>query len=88
MGKEIRIETSVKDDEIEVIFYDNGIGIAQNDLPRIYDAFFTTKKVGSGVGLGLNISHRIIEHHQGRITVESQQNEYCRFRLTFPQAKP
>ncbi|HUB68655.1 MAG TPA: ATP-binding protein [Candidatus Methylacidiphilales bacterium] len=87
-AKEIRIEASAKDDEIEVIFFDNGIGIAQEDLPRIYDAFFTTKKVGSGVGLGLNISHRIIEHHQGRIMVESKKNEYCRFRLIFPQAKP
>jgi two-component system sensor histidine kinase PhcS len=86
--KELRIEASTQDNENELTFYDNGKGIAPDHLPRIYDAFFTTKKVGSGVGLGLNISHRIIEHHRGRIMVESQENEYCRFRIMFPQAKP
>lgn len=83
-GKEIRIEATKQVDDVELTFYDNGKGIAAEFLPRIYDAFFTTKKVGSGVGLGLNISHRIIVHHRGRILVESQENEYCRFRLLFP----
>jgi len=86
--KEIRIEAKAMDEEIEITFYDNGAGIAADDLPRIYDAFFTTKKVGSGVGLGLNICHRIVEQHHGRIMVESQENEYCRFRIIIPRPKP
>ncbi|MCE0484626.1 MAG: ATP-binding protein [Methylacidiphilales bacterium] len=85
--KEIKIDAETRSDGVEVTFYDNGKGIAPDHLPRIYDAFFTTKKVGSGVGLGLNISHRIVAHHEGRIMVESQLNEYCRFRIILPQSK-
>jgi signal transduction histidine kinase len=87
-SREIRIEARAQGDKIEMTFYDNGNGIAQTHLLHIYDAFFTTKKVGSGVGLGLNTCHRIVEQHKGQIMVESQENEYCRFRLIFPRFQP
>jgi two-component system sensor histidine kinase PhcS len=87
-GKEIRIEGREAGAMAEIDFWDNGKGIEPEHLSRIYDAFFTTKKVGSGVGLGLNTCHRIVEQHQGRISVDSRANEYCRFSLALPRSKP
>lgn len=84
-SKEIRITAEAGEKDVQITFYDNGKGIAPEYLSRIYDAFFTTKKVGSGVGLGLNICHRIVAHHQGQITAESRENEYCLFRLVLPR---
>lgn len=52
---------------------DQGMGIARADLDRIFDPFFSTKAEGEGSGLGLSISHGIIEHHQG--TLEISNNE-------------
>jgi signal transduction histidine kinase len=51
---------------------DSGGGIAPEVLPRIFDAFFTTKARGEGSGLGLHICHKIIARHQGRIEVQSE----------------
>lgn len=87
-GKEIRISAATEGDKVEVRFRDNGKGIAREHLDHIYDAFFTTKKVGSGVGLGLNTCHRIVEQHKGQILVESEENLYCQFNLTFPRSQP
>jgi signal transduction histidine kinase len=86
--KQIRLDTKVKGKEIEVSCYDNGEGISADYLDKIFDAFFTTKKVGEGVGLGLNICHRIMTQHHGKIEVESIKNQFCRFTLTFPQYNP
>lgn len=65
---------------------DTGPGIAQEDLPFIFDPFFTTKK--EGTGLGLTITHRIIEEHDGRIEVESREGEGSVFRLLIPIREP
>ncbi|NRZ78902.1 signal transduction histidine kinase [Clostridium beijerinckii] len=54
---------------IEIIIEDNGKGIDQESLPRIFDPFFTTKDTGTG--LGLAVSNKIIEIHQGYIRAES-----------------
>jgi signal transduction histidine kinase len=50
---------------------DTGRGIAPNDLPRVFDLFFTTKGAGSGVGLGLPVCQSFIEQHGGTIRVDS-----------------
>jgi signal transduction histidine kinase len=62
---------------------DTGIGIPEKDLGRIFDPFFSTKEV-SGTGLGLSIVYGIIEKHQGSISVESRENEGCRFIIRLP----
>jgi two-component system NtrC family sensor kinase len=56
---------------VRVDVEDNGTGIAPEDLDRIFDPFFTTKEVGVGTGLGLTVSHRLIENHGGHIEVTS-----------------
>ncbi len=61
---------------------DNGEGIAAEDLPRIFDPYFTTK--GSGTGLGLAISAKIVEEHDGTLVVDSRRGEYTEVILTLP----
>lgn len=68
--------------QVEIIISDTGIGIAESDLDKIFNPFFTTKE--QGTGLGLSIVHRIIEGHGGKITVQSQLNKGTIFRITLP----
>ncbi|MGD0275479.1 MAG: ATP-binding protein [Syntrophales bacterium] len=65
-----------------ISFRDNGIGIPSVHLNRIFDPFFTTKKIGTG--LGLAVSHRIIQDHKGMIEVESRVGVGTTFRITLP----
>ena len=57
-------------DRVQIRFQDTGPGIPPNYLSRLFDPFFSTKKIGQGVGLGLSISYGIIQKHLGRIYVE------------------
>jgi signal transduction histidine kinase len=68
----LTIETRLVDNMIRVDIADNGPGIPEDVLPRIFDSFFTTKHAGEGSGLGLGICRRIIDKHQGRIDVVSR----------------
>jgi len=63
---------------------DTGKGIASQDLVKIFDPFFTTKDVGEGCGLGLSVSHGIIEQHGGRIEVKSQVGKGTTFSVFLP----
>ena len=63
---------------------DSGKGIAKDNLKKIFDPFFTTKDVSSGSGLGLSISHGIIEQHHGRILVESRPGMGTIFSVYLP----
>jgi len=58
---------------------DTGAGIAPDNLPRIFDPFFSTKEGGSG--LGLAITYRIIKEHKGEIEVESRPGEGTKFKI-------
>lgn len=80
--KRIEVGAVLQNGHICLTCWDNGKGIKSQDLTKIFDAFFTTKRVGEGVGLGLSICHRIVKNHQGEIHVESQENEFCRFNVT------
>jgi signal transduction histidine kinase len=61
---------------------DNGIGIPAKHMSRIFDPFFTTKNAGTG--LGLTVTHKIIEEHGGMIEVESQADQGAAFRVLLP----
>lgn len=69
------IQTNVEDAFVVVSIIDDGQGICSSEIDKIFDPFFTTKPEGEGTGLGLDISKRIIEKHQGKITVSSSPGE-------------
>ena len=69
---------------IEIAVIDNGCGIPQQNLQRIFDPFFTSKAVGKGTGLGLSVSHGIVRSHGGTIEVESTVGEGATFRILLP----
>ncbi|ODN72628.1 sensor histidine kinase [Methylobrevis pamukkalensis] len=64
----IRIEAAARGEEAVLRIVDNGAGIAEDVLDRLFEPFFTTKPSGVGLGLGLSISHGIIESFGGRLT--------------------
>ena len=80
----ITIRTRCQGGTVSVSISDTGEGIPADVIGRIFDPFFTTKPVGEGTGLGLSISHGIIEHHGGRIEVESRMPEGTTFIVTLP----
>jgi two-component system NtrC family sensor kinase len=69
---------------IRVTFGDTGPGIPDEVLKRIFDPFFTTKDVGMGTGLGLSVSHGIIQEHGGRIWAESDPGQGAVFVVELP----
>jgi signal transduction histidine kinase len=73
-------------DTITVEVADTGIGIAPENVARIYDPFFTTKGIGRGTGLGLAVSYGIVQEHSGHISVESAPARGTTFRITLPTA--
>jgi len=94
-GGSITIATAAADDHsrhglagrnsrIRLTVRDTGAGIAPEIAGKIFDPFFTTKPVGEGTGLGLTISHRIIEEHGGSIDVESAPGKGTTFVITLP----
>ncbi|GLQ87878.1 histidine kinase [Dyella flagellata] len=80
----ITIRTDCQGDSASVAITDTGAGIPDHVIGRIFDPFFTTKPLGQGTGLGLSISHGIIEHHRGRIEVESRPGHGTTFTVTVP----
>lgn len=83
----IRIQTSEEDGHIVFSIEDNGTGIARADVDLIFDPFFTTKAPGQGTGLGLSLVHRIVQEHDGDITVESEVGEGSVFTVRLPVPK-
>lgn len=71
-------------DQVELRVRDDGSGIAPEILSHIFEPFLTTKESGHGVGLGLAISHGIIERHNGRIEVQSEIGKGTTFLITLP----
>jgi two-component system NtrC family sensor kinase len=68
----------------ELIVSDNGCGIPEADLPRVFDLFFSTQGPGRGTGLGLGIVHRIVGNHGGTIRIDSAPGRGTRVIITFP----
>ncbi len=78
----IVIRTFARDHEVLLEIRDTGKGIPKEELPSIFNPFYTTKS--SGTGLGLAITHRIVQEHKGRIEVESKLDEGTVFRIYLP----
>jgi signal transduction histidine kinase len=74
-----------EEEGIQIIFEDTGIGISKENIPKIFNPFFSTRS--DGTGLGLSITKNIIEQHGGRIEVESRVNQGTRFIITLPAMK-
>lgn len=86
-GREIVVRVDRTEDEARVAFIDQGVGIPQEALPRLFDRFYRVAGAAGrapGLGLGLYISHRIIESHGGRIEVESKPGRGSTFTVVFP----
>jgi two-component system NtrC family sensor kinase len=82
---EIVISTGNPDiDSIKIDISDNGIGIPEDDIPQIFQPFFSTKHDTSGIGLGLAIVHGIIKSHNGKIDVKSELGRGTTISITLP----
>lgn len=78
----LQVQTQLCGDMVKVCIMDFGCGIAPEHLQRLYEAFFTTKE--SGIGLGLSISRSIIEQHRGELSVTSTPGQGTTFSFTLP----
>jgi PAS domain S-box-containing protein len=87
-GGRITVRTAHAGERVVLEVVDDGVGIAEEDLPRIFDPFFTTKGRGKGTGLGLSISYGIVREHEGAMQAESVPGEFTRFRVELPVHKP
>ncbi|GAB6152172.1 hypothetical protein JCM17380_09220 [Desulfosporosinus burensis] len=83
-GGKLIIKSIVKEETIEVFFIDSGSGIEANDLPRIFDPFYTTRD--DGTGLGLSISYQIIHMHMGRIWVSETSPKGTTLVVSIPKS--
>ncbi len=84
-GGEILIKTYSDMQNVYLIIKDNGIGMDEETLEKIFIPFFTTKDINEGTGLGLPVVHGIIKAHRGNIKVESKLGKGTVFTVTFPR---
>jgi two-component system NtrC family sensor kinase len=83
-GGTLSVRSEWVGNEVAVQIGDTGSGIAADDLPRVFEPFFTTRPVGQGAGLGLSVSLGIVEEHGGRIEVESEIGQGSTFTVWLP----
>jgi hypothetical protein len=81
---ELHIESSLADGKVIVSFTDDGEGIKEEDMKKIFQPFFTTKEVGIGTGLGLSLCFGIIKRHGGLISVKSKYGSGATFTIELP----
>ena len=75
----VSVQTKKINNKVEIKVADNGNGIPQNIIDKIFQPFFTTKPTGQGTGLGLSLSYDIIKAHGGEIKVETKEGEGTTF---------
>jgi two-component system NtrC family sensor kinase len=82
---EILMKTSNPDDKsIKLQITDNGVGINHEDIPHIFEPFFSAKEKASGIGLGLAIVHGIVQSHNGKVEVDSEPGKGTTISITLP----
>jgi two-component system NtrC family sensor kinase len=83
-GGTLKVTTSQDADEIKIEISDTGMGIAEENIGKIFDSFFTTKDEVKGVGLGLSVCYGFIKDHGGDILVKSQEGSGTTFTIKLP----
>jgi two-component system phosphate regulon sensor histidine kinase PhoR len=87
IGGRVSVTAEEHDDDILISVSDNGVGIAAEDIPNLFEDFYVGKSKTDGErrsGVGLAITRRIIEAHNGNITVESKLGEGSTFVIQLP----
>ena len=85
---QIQITTSTNERTVNINISDNGKGIPEDIIDKIFNPFFTTKPVGQGTGLGLSICYDIIQEHHGDISVQSSETHGTSFIIVLPVFQP
>ncbi len=85
-AKHLTIKSFAENGQVCVKVTDTGIGMSEEVKNKIFEPFYTTKKVGKGTGLGVSISYGIIQDYKGSIEIESEVGKGTTFTLKFPQA--
>lgn len=81
----VKVSTKKLKNKIEIKVSDNGMGISQRVMDKIFQPFFTTKPTGEGTGLGLSLSYDIVtKGHGGELKVETREGEYATFIILLP----
>jgi len=80
----VKVSTRKLENRVEITIKDNGNGIPQKVLDKIFQPFFTTKPTGQGTGLGLSLSYDIIKAHGGELKVETKEGEGVEFIIHLP----
>jgi signal transduction histidine kinase len=80
----LSLDATVADGTVSIVIRDNGIGIEEKIIDKVFDPFFTTKTTGEASGIGLYLSHDVVQNYGGNITVESVKDEYTQFTITLP----
>ena len=81
---DIYISAKTQGENVMIQFQDTGCGIKQENLVKIFEPFYTTKPVGQGTGLGMSIAYRVIEAHNGKISVESELGKGTKITIILP----
>jgi signal transduction histidine kinase len=80
----VSVSTKREEDKVFLSVKDNGSGIPQKILDKIFQPFFTTKPTGQGTGLGLSLSYDIVKAHGGELKVETKEGEGSEFIISLP----
>ncbi len=86
VNKTVTLRASAANECAEIQVIDNGSGISEENMKKIFEPFFSTKKVGEGTGLGLALCYGIIQQHQGSIDVSSELGIQTNFKIRLPLA--
>jgi signal transduction histidine kinase len=83
----IRVSLDQNDTEVRIEIQDNGLGIAETHLPKVFNMFYRGTSASIGTGLGLYICNEIVMKLNGKISVESKVNEGTKMTILLPQIK-
>jgi len=86
-GGDIEVRAAREAEEVVVTVRDSGIGIAEEDLPKIFQPFWSNRGVGIGKGMGLAVTHGLVKRHGGTISVQSRMGEGSIFTIRLPLAR-